>query len=221
MKGMIQATLTLQTEVNGGKVWHRFIVSTWCWQWFDLLVQLSLRLRQREEKAEEIEAAVEEGLAAVKKRLGKEGGSGQWRVAAAADRLAAKVAAACVGEMGKIATGPAVGSGGNVAAGDSVGDPRRWNAVGRGRKGLQRGSGCHWLGGSSGTLLCMAVGMMAAGEKGKSSEGDRYVVNHDEGLTTVDFGDHVSLAEKESAGMAGMAGRGGLARGRHNRRDGA
>ncbi|RWV77342.1 hypothetical protein GW17_00061848 [Ensete ventricosum] len=47
---------------------------------------MARRLRQREEKAEEIEAAVEEGLAAVKKRLGKEGGSGQWRVAATADR---------------------------------------------------------------------------------------------------------------------------------------
>ncbi|RWW45524.1 hypothetical protein BHE74_00048623, partial [Ensete ventricosum] len=33
-------------------------------------------------------------------------------------------------------------------------------------------------------------------------EGDRYVVNHDEGLTVVDFDDHVSLAEKEGAGMA-------------------
>ncbi|RWW47897.1 hypothetical protein BHE74_00046077 [Ensete ventricosum] len=42
-------------------------------------------------------------------------------------------------------------------------------------------------------------------------EGDRYVVNHGEGLTTVDFGDYISLVEKESAGMAGMAGRGGLA----------
>ncbi|RRT44351.1 hypothetical protein B296_00036507 [Ensete ventricosum] len=27
-------------------------------------------------------------------------------------------------------------------------------------------------------------------------EGDRYVVNHGEGLTTVDFGSNVSLAEK-------------------------
>ncbi|RWW67459.1 hypothetical protein BHE74_00025101 [Ensete ventricosum] len=33
-------------------------------------------------------------------------------------------------------------------------------------------------------------------------EGDRYVVNHDEGLTAVDFGGHVSLVEKEGAGMA-------------------
>ncbi|RZS04076.1 hypothetical protein BHM03_00034355 [Ensete ventricosum] len=33
-------------------------------------------------------------------------------------------------------------------------------------------------------------------------EGDCYVVNHSEGLTAVDFGDHVSLAEKEGAGMA-------------------
>ncbi|RWV93817.1 hypothetical protein GW17_00043697 [Ensete ventricosum] len=32
-------------------------------------------------------------------------------------------------------------------------------------------------------------------------EGDRYVVNHGEGLTAVDFSDHVSLAEKEGAGM--------------------
>ncbi|RWW61445.1 hypothetical protein BHE74_00031506 [Ensete ventricosum] len=36
-------------------------------------------------------------------------------------------------------------------------------------------------------------------------EGDRYVVNHGEGLTAVDFSGHVSLVEKESAGMAGMA----------------
>ncbi|RWW72871.1 hypothetical protein BHE74_00019297 [Ensete ventricosum] len=33
-------------------------------------------------------------------------------------------------------------------------------------------------------------------------EGDRYVVNHGEGLTVVDFDDHVSLAEKEGASMA-------------------
>ncbi|RRT37336.1 hypothetical protein B296_00029557 [Ensete ventricosum] len=33
-------------------------------------------------------------------------------------------------------------------------------------------------------------------------EGDRYVVNHDEGLTTIDFGGHVSLVKKEGAGMA-------------------
>ncbi|RRT33315.1 hypothetical protein B296_00045970 [Ensete ventricosum] len=39
-------------------------------------------------------------------------------------------------------------------------------------------------------------------------EGDRYVVNHGEGLTAVDFDDYISLVEKESAGMAGMAGRG-------------
>ncbi|RWW60067.1 hypothetical protein BHE74_00032969 [Ensete ventricosum] len=44
------------------------------------------RLRQREEKAEEIEAAV-------KKPLGR-GGSGQWRVAAAADRYVQRLAAA-------------------------------------------------------------------------------------------------------------------------------
>ncbi|RRT51594.1 hypothetical protein B296_00031501 [Ensete ventricosum] len=42
-------------------------------------------------------------------------------------------------------------------------------------------------------------------------EGDRYVVNHGEGLTAVDFDDHISLAEKEGVGMTG---RGGLARGR-------
>ncbi|RZS00965.1 hypothetical protein BHM03_00030756 [Ensete ventricosum] len=33
-------------------------------------------------------------------------------------------------------------------------------------------------------------------------ERDRYVVNHGEGLTAVDFDDHVSLVEKEGAGMA-------------------
>ncbi|RRT75128.1 hypothetical protein B296_00002388 [Ensete ventricosum] len=33
-------------------------------------------------------------------------------------------------------------------------------------------------------------------------EGYHYVVNHGEGLTAVDFGSHVSLAEKEGAGMA-------------------
>ncbi|RWV78569.1 hypothetical protein GW17_00060437 [Ensete ventricosum] len=33
-------------------------------------------------------------------------------------------------------------------------------------------------------------------------EGDRYVVNHDEGLTAIDFDGHVSLVEKESASMA-------------------
>ncbi|RRT51184.1 hypothetical protein B296_00044861 [Ensete ventricosum] len=33
-------------------------------------------------------------------------------------------------------------------------------------------------------------------------EGDRYVVNHGEGLTIVDFGGHVSLVEKEGAGIA-------------------
>ncbi|RWV95232.1 hypothetical protein GW17_00042153 [Ensete ventricosum] len=32
-------------------------------------------------------------------------------------------------------------------------------------------------------------------------EGDRYVVNYGEGLTAVDFGGHVSLAEKEGVGM--------------------
>ncbi|RWW46853.1 hypothetical protein BHE74_00047197 [Ensete ventricosum] len=32
-------------------------------------------------------------------------------------------------------------------------------------------------------------------------EGDRYVVNHGEGLTTIDFGSYVSLAEKEGTGM--------------------
>ncbi|RWW30111.1 hypothetical protein BHE74_00021574 [Ensete ventricosum] len=35
-----------------------------------------------------------------------------------------------------------------------------------------------------------------------SKEGDRYVVNYGEGLKTVDFGGHVSLAEKEGVGMA-------------------
>ncbi|RZR88237.1 hypothetical protein BHM03_00015778 [Ensete ventricosum] len=34
-------------------------------------------------------------------------------------------------------------------------------------------------------------------------EGDRYVVNHGEDMTIVDFGGYVSLAEKEDAGMAG------------------
>ncbi|RRT36450.1 hypothetical protein B296_00030050 [Ensete ventricosum] len=33
-------------------------------------------------------------------------------------------------------------------------------------------------------------------------EGDDYVVNHGEGMTVVDFGGHVSLAEKEGAGIA-------------------
>ncbi|RZS01621.1 hypothetical protein BHM03_00031512 [Ensete ventricosum] len=47
-------------------------------------------------------------------------------------------------------------------------------------------------------------------------EGDRYVVNHGEDLTAVDFGDYVSLAEKEDVDMAG---RGDLARGRRNRMD--
>ncbi|RZS19719.1 hypothetical protein BHM03_00052158 [Ensete ventricosum] len=32
-------------------------------------------------------------------------------------------------------------------------------------------------------------------------EGDRYVVNHGESLTAVDFGSHVSMAENEGAGM--------------------
>ncbi|RZR93545.1 hypothetical protein BHM03_00022079 [Ensete ventricosum] len=32
---------------------------------------------------------------------------------------------------------------------------------------------------------------------------DRYIVNRDEGLTVVDFSDHVSLAKKEGAGMVG------------------
>ncbi|RWV82681.1 hypothetical protein GW17_00055798 [Ensete ventricosum] len=34
-------------------------------------------------------------------------------------------------------------------------------------------------------------------------EGDRYVINHGEDMTVVDFGGYVSLAEKEDAGMAG------------------
>ncbi|RRT83010.1 hypothetical protein B296_00018119 [Ensete ventricosum] len=34
-------------------------------------------------------------------------------------------------------------------------------------------------------------------------EVDCYVVNHGEGLMAVDFNDHISLAEKESAGMIG------------------
>ncbi|RZS09607.1 hypothetical protein BHM03_00040701 [Ensete ventricosum] len=34
-------------------------------------------------------------------------------------------------------------------------------------------------------------------------KGDRYVVNQDEGLTAVDFRGHVSLAEKEGAGIIG------------------
>ncbi|RRT41601.1 hypothetical protein B296_00044896 [Ensete ventricosum] len=33
-------------------------------------------------------------------------------------------------------------------------------------------------------------------------KGDRYVVNHGEGLTAVGFGDHGSLAEKEGAADA-------------------
>ncbi|RWW40094.1 hypothetical protein BHE74_00054523 [Ensete ventricosum] len=44
-------------------------------------------------------------------------------------------------------------------------------------------------------------------------EVDRYVVNHGEGLTTVDFSDHVSLAKKEGANMVG---RGGLTWGRRS-----
>ncbi|RRT61845.1 hypothetical protein B296_00038361 [Ensete ventricosum] len=44
-------------------------------------------------------------------------------------------------------------------------------------------------------------------------EGYHYVVNHGEGLTIVDFGGHVSLAEKEGACMVG---RGGLARGKRS-----
>ncbi|RRT49556.1 hypothetical protein B296_00031644 [Ensete ventricosum] len=47
-------------------------------------------------------------------------------------------------------------------------------------------------------------------------ERDRYVVNHGEGLTTIDYDCHVSLAEKEGVGMAG---RGGLARGRGSSMD--
>ncbi|RZS13764.1 hypothetical protein BHM03_00045376 [Ensete ventricosum] len=47
-------------------------------------------------------------------------------------------------------------------------------------------------------------------------EGDRYVVNQDEGLTAVDFRGHVSLAEKEGADITG---RGGLARGMRNSMD--
>ncbi|RWW81085.1 hypothetical protein BHE74_00010546 [Ensete ventricosum] len=47
-------------------------------------------------------------------------------------------------------------------------------------------------------------------------EGDRYVVNHGEDLTTIDFGSYVSLAKKEDAGIAG---RGDPARGRRNRMD--
>ncbi|RWW38843.1 hypothetical protein BHE74_00055887 [Ensete ventricosum] len=48
-------------------------------------------------------------------------------------------------------------------------------------------------------------------------EGDCYVVNHSEGLTAVDFGGHVSLAEKEGAGMAERrsdTGHAGCSRGR-------
>ncbi|RWW76714.1 hypothetical protein BHE74_00015186 [Ensete ventricosum] len=37
-------------------------------------------------------------------------------------------------------------------------------------------------------------------------------------MVKVDFSGHVSLAEKKSANMTGMAGRGGLAWGRHNKR---
>ncbi|RRT42772.1 hypothetical protein B296_00018656 [Ensete ventricosum] len=47
-------------------------------------------------------------------------------------------------------------------------------------------------------------------------EGGRCVVNRGEGLMTIDFGGHVSLAEKKGAGMAG---RGGLARGKHSSMD--
>ncbi|RRT39172.1 hypothetical protein B296_00047505 [Ensete ventricosum] len=47
-------------------------------------------------------------------------------------------------------------------------------------------------------------------------EGDRYVVNHGEDPTTVDFGDYVSLAEKEDGDIAR---RGDLARGRCSRID--
>ncbi|RWW70515.1 hypothetical protein BHE74_00021792 [Ensete ventricosum] len=47
-------------------------------------------------------------------------------------------------------------------------------------------------------------------------EGDRYVVHHGDGLTSVDLDDHVNLAEKEGAGMAG---RGGLARGKRSSMD--
>ncbi|RWW16143.1 hypothetical protein GW17_00019986 [Ensete ventricosum] len=46
-------------------------------------------------------------------------------------------------------------------------------------------------------------------------ERDRYVVNHGEGLTTIDFDCHVSLAEEG----VGMAGRGGLAWGRGSSMD--
>ncbi|RWV92779.1 hypothetical protein GW17_00044812 [Ensete ventricosum] len=37
------------------------------------------------------------------------------------------------------------------------------------------------------------------------NEGNHYVVNHGEGMTAVDFSGHVSLVEKESADMTGMA----------------
>ncbi|RRT60738.1 hypothetical protein B296_00009575 [Ensete ventricosum] len=47
-------------------------------------------------------------------------------------------------------------------------------------------------------------------------EGDRYVINHGEDLTTIDFGGYVSLAKKEDAGVVG---RGDPARGRRNRMD--
>ncbi|RZS21705.1 hypothetical protein BHM03_00054393 [Ensete ventricosum] len=48
-------------------------------------------------------------------------------------------------------------------------------------------------------------------------KGDRYVVNHGEDLTTVDFGNYVSLAEKEDVDMAG---RGDPTRGRRRDLDG-
>ncbi|RRT45103.1 hypothetical protein B296_00034511 [Ensete ventricosum] len=48
-------------------------------------------------------------------------------------------------------------------------------------------------------------------------EGDRYVINHGEDSTTVDFGGYVSLGEKD----AGMVGRGDPAWDRHNKMDGA
>ncbi|RWW50925.1 hypothetical protein BHE74_00042769 [Ensete ventricosum] len=55
-------------------------------------------------------------------------------------------------------------------------------------------------------------------------EGGRCVVNHNEDLTTVDFGGNVSLAEKEATVLAkkkgaGMAGRGGVEQGKRNSMD--
>ncbi|RWV80885.1 hypothetical protein GW17_00057767, partial [Ensete ventricosum] len=49
-------------------------------------------------------------------------------------------------------------------------------------------------------------------------EEDRYVINHGEDLTAVDFGSYVSLIEKEDIGMTR---REDLARGKHSIMDGA